>query len=101
MPTYSYRCEGCGHALEVVQRMTEDALTDCPACKAPRLVKQIQPVGFALKGTGWYVTDFRDKGKKPASSATESTPSTEAAAPAAAAETKSEPAKPAAAAATD
>jgi putative FmdB family regulatory protein len=98
MPTYSYRCEGCGHALEVVQRMTEDALTDCPACKAPRLVKQIQPVGFALKGTGWYVTDFRDKGKKPASGTTESAPSTEAAAPAAAAETKSEPAKPAAAA---
>lgn len=48
--------------------MTEDPLTDCPACQAPKLVKQIQAAGFALKGTGWYVTDFRDKGKKPASS---------------------------------
>lgn len=64
MPTYSYRCEACGHEFDIVQRMSEDALTDCPSCKAPKLVKKIQPVGFALKGTGWYVTDFRDKGKK-------------------------------------
>lgn len=63
MPTYTYRCEDCGHQFEVVQRMTEDALKDCPDCQATSLVKQIQPVGFALKGTGWYVTDFRDKGK--------------------------------------
>ncbi|MBM4227741.1 MAG: zinc ribbon domain-containing protein [Gammaproteobacteria bacterium] len=103
MPTYSYRCEGCGHELEVVQRMTEDALTDCPACKAPKLVKQIQPVGFALKGTGWYVTDFRDKGKKPASSTPESSSGKEpAAAPSAGAtETKTETPKPAAASTTD
>lgn len=102
MPTYSYRCEGCGHELEVVQRMTEDALTDCPACKTPQLVKQVQPVGFALKGTGWYVTDFRDKGKKPAASTTtESSPSTENAAPASTSETKTETPKPAAASTTD
>ena len=63
MPTYSYKCSSCGHQLEVVQRMSEDALKDCPDCQAPTLVKQIQAVGFALKGTGWYVTDFRDKGK--------------------------------------
>ena len=63
MPTYSYKCSSCGHELEVVQRMSEDALKDCPDCQAPTLVKQIQAVGFALKGTGWYVTDFRDKGK--------------------------------------
>ncbi len=67
MPTYTYRCEQCSHKFDVVQRMTENSLVDCPDCQAPSLVKEIQPVGFALKGTGWYVTDFRDKGKaKPA-----------------------------------
>ena len=76
--------------------MTEDPLKDCPACQAPRLVKQIQAAGFALKGTGWYVTDFRDKGKKPvsgedggsksASDKTETVPDSKP-------ETKSEPAK--------
>jgi putative FmdB family regulatory protein len=63
MPTYTYRCEQCAHQFDVVQRMSEDPLRDCPACQAAALVKQIQAVGFALKGTGWYVTDFRDKGK--------------------------------------
>jgi putative FmdB family regulatory protein len=64
MPTYVYRCDACAHQFDAVQRMTADALTECPACRAPKLVKQIQAAGFALKGTGWYVTDFRDKGKK-------------------------------------
>jgi len=64
MPTYVYRCDACSHKFDAVQRMTEDPLVDCPACQAPKLVKQIQAAGFALKGTGWYVTDFRDKGKK-------------------------------------
>jgi predicted nucleic acid-binding Zn ribbon protein len=48
--------------------MSEDALTDCPECKKSALVRQVQPVGFALKGSGWYVTDFRDKGKAAAKS---------------------------------
>jgi putative FmdB family regulatory protein len=68
MPTYTYRCDSCGHKFDIVQRMSDDPLAQCPACQAVALVKEIQPVGFALKGTGWYVTDFRDKGKpaKPA-----------------------------------
>ena len=99
MPTYSYQCEGCGHSLEAVQRMSDDPLTDCPACNTPQLVRRIQAVGFALKGTGWYVTDFRDKGKKATAAA--ETPKADAAAdtkPTAAAppETKTETAKPAA-----
>ena len=65
MPTYTYRCGQCEHKFDIVQRMSEDTLTDCPACQAAALVKEIQSVGFALKGTGWYVTDFRDKGKTP------------------------------------
>ena len=63
MPTYSYLCSDCGHRFDTVQRMSEDALTDCPECRKASLVRQVQPVGFALKGSGWYVTDFRDKGK--------------------------------------
>lgn len=63
MPTYSYLCSDCGHRFDTVQRMSEDPLTDCPACSKPQLVRQVSPVGFALKGSGWYVTDFRDKGK--------------------------------------
>jgi len=63
MPTYSYLCSDCGHRFDTVQRMSEDPLTDCPACQKPALVRQVSAVGFALKGSGWYVTDFRDKGK--------------------------------------
>ena len=63
MPTYSYLCSDCGHRFDTVQRMSEDPLSDCPACKKPALVRQVSAVGFALKGSGWYVTDFRDKGK--------------------------------------
>ena len=63
MPTYAYLCNACGHRMEAVQRMSEDALTDCPQCGKPELARQISAVGFALKGTGWYVTDFRDNGK--------------------------------------
>ncbi|MSR13728.1 MAG: zinc ribbon domain-containing protein [Gammaproteobacteria bacterium] len=91
MPTYTYRCEQCGHKFDVVQRMTEDSLVDCPDCQAASLVKQIQPVGFALKGTGWYVTDFRDKGKAKPSDAGETQSSDKAdTKPDAKAETKTE-----------
>lgn len=65
MPIYEYRCEVCGHGLEALQKLSEAPLTDCPACGAPALKKQVSAAGFQLKGGGWYVTDFRDKGKKP------------------------------------
>ncbi len=81
MPTYAYLCSACGHTLDAVQRMSEDALTDCPNCHTPELVRQISAVGFALKGSGWYVTDFRDKGKAaPKPDSTPGTPSEPAAA---------------------
>lgn len=64
MPTYSYLCSECDHRFDTVQRMSEDPLLECPACARPGLVRQVSAVGFALKGSGWYVTDFRDKGKK-------------------------------------
>jgi putative FmdB family regulatory protein len=68
MPIYAYKCTDCGHEQEVLQKISDAPLTDCPDCGHPSLAKQVTAAGFQLKGTGWYVTDFRDKktGKKPA-----------------------------------
>ena len=54
MPTYEYRCGSCGHEFEVEQRITADRLTDCPACKQPKLERLISASSFTLKGGGWY-----------------------------------------------
>ena len=59
MPIYAYRCNSCGHAQDVLQKMSDPVLTVCPACKAPAYAKQVTAAGFQLKGSGWYVTDFR------------------------------------------
>jgi putative FmdB family regulatory protein len=64
MPIYAYRCATCGHAQDVLRKMSDPPLNVCPACGAPTFVKQVTAAGFQLKGSGWYVTDFRD-GKKP------------------------------------
>ena len=66
MPIYEYRCASCGAEKEVLQKVSDPVLTDCPECGKPTLEKQVSAAGFHLKGNGWYVTDFRDKGKKPA-----------------------------------
>ncbi|MBU6143030.1 MAG: zinc ribbon domain-containing protein [Betaproteobacteria bacterium] len=68
MPIYPYRCENCGFQKDALQKLSDVPLRDCPECGQPRLVKQLTAAGFALKGTGWYVTDFRDSGKKSAPS---------------------------------
>lgn len=64
MPIYEYRCTDCGHQLEALQKFSEAPLVDCPQCGKPALTKLISASAFQLKGTGWYVTDFRDKDKK-------------------------------------
>ncbi|MGH6611406.1 MAG: FmdB family zinc ribbon protein [Burkholderiaceae bacterium] len=64
MPIYAYKCGECGHSLEVIQKVSDPLLTDCPQCGKPALAKQVTAAGFQLKGGGWYVTDFRDSGKK-------------------------------------
>jgi putative FmdB family regulatory protein len=64
MPIYEYKCGNCGHRLEVIQRVNDPALKECPACGKRKLKKLVSAAGFQLKGTGWYVTDFRDKDKK-------------------------------------
>ena len=91
MPIYAYRCESCGAAKDVLQKISDPALSDCPACGKPTFRKQVTAAGFQLKGSGWYATDFRGGG------------STAAAAPAAGAATTaaSEPAPAAPAASTD
>ena len=59
MPIYAYRCQSCGFAKDVLQKISDAPLTDCPECKQPSFKKQLTAAGFQLKGTGWYVTDFR------------------------------------------
>ena len=59
MPIYAYRCESCGHAKDVLQRVSDPILTLCPACGEATFRKQVTAAGFQLKGSGWYVTDFR------------------------------------------
>ncbi len=59
MPIYEYRCQECGHELEKLQRMSDDPLTDCPACGKAQLKRLVSAAGFRLKGGGWYETDFK------------------------------------------
>ncbi len=59
MPIYAYRCSSCGHAKDVLQKISDLVLTTCPACGAESFQKQITAAGFQLKGSGWYATDFR------------------------------------------
>ncbi len=59
MPIYAYKCESCGHAKDVLQKISDAPLTVCPACGAATFAKQVTAAGFQLKGSGWYVTDFR------------------------------------------
>nr|WP_295084157.1 FmdB family zinc ribbon protein [uncultured Roseateles sp.] len=59
MPIYAYRCAECGHAKDVLQKLSDAPLTTCPACHAEAFSKQITAAGFQLKGSGWYATDFK------------------------------------------
>ena len=59
MPIYAYKCESCGHAKDVLQKISDAPLTECPACGQSSFHKQLTAAGFQLKGSGWYATDFR------------------------------------------
>lgn len=63
MPIYEYECLKCGNHLEVMQKMSDAALTKCPKCKANKLEKIFSQTAFQFKGSGWYVTDYSNKGK--------------------------------------
>jgi len=61
MPIYAYKCTDCGQEKEVLQKLNDAPLTDCPACGHASMVKMVTAAGFQLKGSGWYATDFRNK----------------------------------------
>jgi putative FmdB family regulatory protein len=68
MPIYAYRCDECGFSKDVLQKISDPVLTTCLSCGKPAFKKQVTAAGFQLKGSGWYVTDFRG-GKAPATGA--------------------------------
>lgn len=93
MPIYEYKCGACGFQKEFLQRISDQPLTDCPECGKKTLSKMVTAAGFQLKGSGWYATDFKDKGSKPKADAAKSTetPKKEEVKSEAKTETKSEP----------
>lgn len=68
MPIYAYKCESCGLAKDILQKLSDPLLTQCPACGGQTFKKQLTAAGFQLKGSGWYATDF--KGGAPSAPAT-------------------------------
>ncbi|MDF3037183.1 MAG: FmdB family transcriptional regulator [Paucimonas sp.] len=85
MPIYAYRCDACGFAKDVLQKVSDAPLTECPSCSRSEFKKQLTAAGFQLKGTGWYVTDFRggSSGAKPSPDSKLEAKAGETAAPAA------------------
>ncbi|MGO1767754.1 FmdB family transcriptional regulator [Advenella sp. S44] len=69
MPIYAYKCSACGHAKDVLQKMSDAPLVACPECGQSAFSKQVTAAGFQLKGSGWYVTDFRGGGANGAGNA--------------------------------
>jgi putative FmdB family regulatory protein len=108
MPIYEYRCESCGHQQEFLLKVSDAPLTECTKCGKPTFSKMVTAAGFQLKGSGWYATDFKNSGAKPAAktsatSASADQPATEAKSDAksdAKSETKTDTAKAATPAAT-
>lgn len=97
MPIYAYRCDECGFAKDVLQKISDPVLTVCPSCSKSSFKKQVTAAGFQLKGTGWYVTDFRG-GSAPA---TGTAPSADGGGSAPSAPAAAAPATPAAAPSKD
>lgn len=91
MPIYAYRCSACGHAKDVLQKLSDAPLSTCPACGAESFSKQVTAAGFQLKGSGWYATDFKGGAAATSAAAPAAAASGEAAAPAPAAAAPSTP----------
>ena len=66
MPIYEYRCSSCGFQKEYLRKLSDPVLTDCPECGKQTFCKMLSAAGFQLKGSGWYATDFKNSGAKPA-----------------------------------
>jgi putative FmdB family regulatory protein len=74
MPIYAYRCTDCGFEKDVMRKVSDPLLTTCPECKTEHFAKQLTAPGFQLKGSGWYATDFKGGGGKPAEAAKSDNP---------------------------
>ena len=66
MPIYEYRCSSCGFQKEYLQKVSDPVLSVCPECGKSTFSKMLSAAGFQLKGSGWYATDFKNSGAKPA-----------------------------------
>ena len=64
MPIYSYLCSSCGFSKDILQKLSDKPISICPECHKSSFEKQLTAAGFVLKGSGWYVTDFKDQKKK-------------------------------------
>jgi len=96
MPIYAYKCSSCGHEQDVLQKIADAPLTDCPVCSRASFAKQLTAAGFQLKGSGWYATDFRNgSAAKPADPKTDGGDAKPAVAPAEKAATPAAAAAPA------
>ena len=95
MPIYEYRCASCGYENEYLQKVSDPLRTECPECGKSTFEKLVSAAGFQLKGNGWYVTDFRDKGKKAPGTASSADKEKSSTGDKPAAETKTESEKPA------
>ena len=84
MPIYEYRCGSCGYQSEFLQKISDDPIKVCPQCSSDQFAKMVSAAGFQLKGTGWYATDFKGSGSRPAAK--------EASEPSASAKDESKPA---------
>ena len=91
MPIYAYKCDSCGFAKDVLQKLSDVPLTECPSCGVSSFRKQLTAAGFQLKGSGWYATDFKGGNTSPPASGEEKPAAGDAPGAATKAEPKAEP----------
>lgn len=77
MPLYDYQCPSCGKTCEILQKSQNDPLPACPYCGQSELQRKVSAPRFQLKGSGWYVTDFKNKDKPAAATKTETSDSSD------------------------
>jgi putative FmdB family regulatory protein len=70
MPIYEYQCTNCHHHFDLMQKISDEPVKQCPECGKNTVIKLISAAGFQLKGTGWYATDFKNKSSAPSGTST-------------------------------
>ncbi|MFJ1267721.1 FmdB family zinc ribbon protein [Legionella lytica] len=70
MPIYEYQCTNCHHHFDLMQKISDEPVKQCPECEKDTVIKLISAAGFQLKGTGWYATDFKNKNSTPSTTST-------------------------------